>query len=329
MSTKDTIRAVLAEQGEIRVGEVVTRTGLSRQAVHRHLRAMVVAGELRREGKGRNTRYLHSTWGIWSWRVPLVGQEEHRVWRDLISPCPALQGVEEEARSSFLYAFSEMLNNAIDHSRADEATVQVKRQNRHLSFEVQDPGIGALQSVASVLELPSTLEALQELVKGKVTTDPDRHTGEGIFFTSKAGAAFELESGGWTWRVDNKRRDFAIAEGTAAGTRVAFFLDLDHVRPLQEIFEEFTTDFVFNRTRVHVKLYEIDSDFVSRSEARRILSGLDRFEEVELDFQGVKSVGQGFADEVFRVWAAGHPKVALHPTHMATPVAFMVERARR
>ena len=224
-----------------------------------------------------------------------------------------------------------MLNNAIDHSGAEVATIQVDRADRRLSFEIQDPGVGALQSVANILEFPSTLEALQGLVKGKVTTDPERHTGEGIFFTSKAGAAFELESGAWTWRVDNKRADFAIAESDAEGTRVAFSLDLDldNVRPLQAIFEEYTTDFGFNRTRIHVKLYEIDSDFVSRSEARRILNGLDRFEEGELDFQGVKAVGQGFADEVFRVWAAGHPKVALHPTHMAPPVAFMVGRARR
>jgi hypothetical protein len=40
-------------------------------------------------------------------------------------------------------------------------------------------------------------------------------------------------------------------------------------------------------------------------------------------------VGQGFADEVFRVWARQHADVRLVPTGMVDPVAFMVERAIR
>ena len=66
---------------------------------------------------------------------------------------------------------------------------------------------------------------------------------------------------------------------------------------------------------------------MSRSQARRLVSGLERFREVVLDFRGVELVGQGFADEVFRVWARQHPEVALIPTAMNEAVAFMVERA--
>ena len=48
-----------------------------------------------------------------------------------------------------------------------------------------------------------------------------------------------------------------------------------------------------------------------------------------LDFTGVEGVGQGFADEVFRVWAKQHLETRLNPENMTEPVAFMVERARR
>ena len=48
-----------------------------------------------------------------------------------------------------------------------------------------------------------------------------------------------------------------------------------------------------------------------------------------VDFTGVKSVGQGFADEVFRVWARAHPETRLIPIAMQRTVAFMVERALR
>lgn len=68
---------------------------------------------------------------------------------------------------------------------------------------------------------------------------------------------------------------------------------------------------------------------MSRSEAKRLVNGLERFREVVLDFAGVERVGQGFADEVFRVWAKQHTDVGLIPIDMCAPVAFMVERAIR
>jgi hypothetical protein len=77
-----------------------------------------------------------------------------------------------------------------------------------------------------------------------------------------------------------------------------------------------------------VKLFSYGVRFVSRSEAKRLLDGLERFAHVILDFAGVELVGQGFADEVFRVWAAAHPAVALAAENMSPPVAFMVARAR-
>ena len=49
---------------------------------------------------------------------------------------------------------------------------------------------------------------------------------------------------------------------------------------------------------------------------------------VTLDFSGVEVVGQVFCDEVFRVFARGHPKIVLEPVGMNDVVAFMVARAR-
>jgi len=84
-----------------------------------------------------------------------------------------------------------------------------------------------------------------------------------------------------------------------------------------------------SKTRIVVRLFAIGTEFVSRSQAKRLVHGLDKFREVVLDFKGVDLVGQGFADEVFRVWTREHPEVKLIPTDMNDAVAFMVERAIR
>lgn len=95
------------------------------------------------------------------------------------------------------------------------------------------------------------------------------------------------------------------------------------------MFREFAVGDVFARSRVVVKLFEHGAEFVSRSEARRLLSGLDAFREVVLDFTSVVSVGQGFVDEVFRVWAAAHPDTRLSTENVAPAVAFMLARVVR
>jgi anti-sigma regulatory factor (Ser/Thr protein kinase) len=258
------------------------------------------------------------------------GLGESQVWADVVSRS-ALRDLEEPARGLFRYALTELVNNAIDHSDAQEVEVLVAREGSQFAFEVVDRGIGIFERLRLGLSLGSALEALQELSKGKVTTQPDRHTGEGIFFSSKIADVFEIESGDLHWIIDNVQGDMAVLEvAPRAGTRVRFAADRAIARTLEATLSEYTDeDYAFHRTRVVVRLFNLDVRFVSRSEAKRLLHGLERFREVVLDFAGVQGIGQGFADEVFRVWARAHPETRLEPVRMLGPVAFMLERARR
>jgi len=87
-----------------------------------------------------------------------------------------------------------------------------------------------------------------------------------------------------------------------------------------------STDHDFVCTRTVVRLFDIGVRFISRSEARRLLRGLERFSEVLVDLRGVQEVGQGFVDEVFRVWPSQHPEVTVRPMNMVGPVEAMVRR---
>jgi hypothetical protein len=224
----------------------------------------------------------------------------------------------------------EMLNNAIDHSASDTAIISFWVSEDQWCFEIQDKGIGAFSKLEEGLHLGSEFEAVEELSKGKRTTDPARHTGEGIFFTSKVVDLFRLTSSGVRWTVDNIRNDQAL--GTVPpmpGTTVQCQIDPHTERVLADIFKEFTEDHAFVRTRPVVKLFGVGTTFVSRSEARRLLDGLEAdFETVEVDFAGVTDVGQGFIDEVLRVWPGAHPGKAVIPINMNPAVEFMVKRAQ-
>jgi hypothetical protein len=47
---------------------------------------------------------------------------------------------------------------------------------------------------------------------------------------------------------------------------------------------------------------------------------------VEVDFTGVTDVGQGFVDELLRVWPVAHPGKSVIPTNMNEAVEFMIQR---
>jgi hypothetical protein len=67
---------------------------------------------------------------------------------------------------------------------------------------------------------------------------------------------------------------------------------------------------------------------MTRSQARRLLEGLDRFESIVFDFFGVEEVGQAFADEVFRVFKNRHPELQILSFNENEQVRQMISRAQ-
>ena len=262
----------------------------------------------------------------WERELPLTGLQEDVVWQDAAATV-LRDRLSPQARSIATYAFTEMLNNAIDHSGAHDVRIAIWVSRVEARFELADQGAGVFPHLQEKLHLEDVYDALGELSKGKTTTDPEHHTGEGIFFTSKAVDVFSLESGGLRWTVDNVRGDQAVgASEVERGTRVRWEMDPATSRELSAVFAEYTDDHQFTRTRTVVRLFAFGVRFVSRSEAKRLMRGLDRFQQVSMDFTGVEEVGQGFVDEVFRVWPGQHAGTRVEPVGMSGPVEFMVRR---
>ena len=98
---------------------------------------------------------------------------------------------------------------------------------------------------------------------------------------------------------------------------------------LNDIFVAYQTspeDYAFDKTEVFIKLYIMGTIYISRSKARRVLSGLEKFKTVILDFKDVPTIGQAFADEVFRVFKLKYPNIIIQPINMEEGVKFMVQR---
>lgn len=323
------IDGLIRANARITSGTVASAAGVTRQAAHRELSRMVAEGALFPEGAGRSAHYVAKRTAVVLERAR-EGLAEDALYRELLAELPPLTDLPHRAERILHYAFTEMVNNAIDHSAGSVVRCAVRVDDERVHVSIRDDGVGAFERVRRAFDLAAPIDAIGEISKGKTTTDAERHSGQGIFFTSKAVDAFELASGGLRWMIDNRRGDNAIgAAEPEAGTRVSFEIDRATQRELRALFDEYTTELEFDKTRTVVRLFAYGTSFVSRSEAKRLLSGLERFREVTMDFAGVDAVGQGFADEVFRVWSRGHAGTRIVPVNMIEPVRFMVTRALR
>ena len=306
--------------------------GISRQAVNRHLQLLVEAGQIEKIGETRGARYRvtagRSTEPIALKRsYPLTGLQEDEAFSEVSALANLRRALSPAAFAAFRYAFTEMANNAIEHSASERATVSVGVKGLVCGFTIRDFGVGVFRSIADKYSLADEPAAAAELLKGKRTTAPERHSGEGIFFTSKAGEEFVLRSHRIMVRFDNRRDDVFIGQQRMLkGTEVLFRIRRRAKRELRAIFDQYAPEhfgYRFERTRVFVKLYQ--SDYTARSEARRLLAGLDDFGEVILDFVDVRSIGQAFADEIFRVFASRHPDVALRTENLSPVLRTMID----
>ena len=322
------VHDLLDRQPEMSIRDVLERSGLTRQAVQYHLKKMVESGELEPIGAGRGRRYRRPL--LLERALETRGLAEDEVWRHLRAGVRDFERLNRSAERIAGYAFTEMLNNAIDHSGSATVRVTVANRGQRVALVIADQGVGAFEHVRRGAGLEDHVAAIQEISKGKMTTDPKHHTGQGIFFTSKAVELFSIASNGWRWLVDNTRGDQTIGESQIRqGTVVGFEIEPETRRDLTSIFDEYTDDetLAFDRSRTVVRLFEFDVPFVSRAEAKRLARNLERFREVVVDFRGVEEVGQGFADELFRVWAHDHPGTTLLPVNMNRAVRLMVQRA--
>ncbi len=337
--TKSQIIATVKSLGKGNVSRIVQKLPKpkTRQWVSALLKQLAKDGALIRSKEGKQVFYVLPD------RLDLLGKRtsrrlvnrslsEDQIFEALKNQTPFIKDLKEDVGSITYYGFTEMLNNAIDHSLSRSIEVVFEELGDKITFDVIDRGIGVFRNIMNKKHLPTELDALQDLLKGKTTTLPRAHTGEGIFFTSKIADVFVLDSYGYRLRVDNALPDIFVEKvNKFEGTKVHFELATKSNKHLGDIFKEYEAEpnsQAFDKTKVLVKLLRAGTVYISRSQAKRLMNNLESFKLVVLDFEGVDMVGQAFADEVLRVFANKYPQTKIETINMSETVKFMMGRVQ-
>jgi len=246
-----------------------------------------------------------------------------------------LSGLPDNVTNLANIAFTEMLNNALDHSQAPHLLLAAHVADGRLQMLVADDGVGIFRQIAQAMDLFDDRLALLELAKGKFTTAASGHSGMGVFVSSRMLDGMSIQSRGLTFDLHMGNRALGRFDwvdttrelkNAQQGTTVRMDLALDTPRSAQDVYNRYFTpdevgDDAFHTTEVPVRLAQLSSQLTSRSQGKWVVERATQFKTVVLDFEGVALVGQGFVDEVFRVFATAHPQVRLTPINLVPDVA--------
>lgn len=320
----------IVKNNPTQTAEVIAETlSITRQSASRKLKGWVDENLLTVSGRGRSTRYeLVEQVECFTFNLS-DNLDEFRVYTQTLDP--KLKGLNPNVLEIFQYGFTEMFNNAIDHSCGTEITVEIRQTPISTFVSITDNGLGIFEKIQKAFDLVDIRQSIFELSKGKLTTDKANHSGEGIFFSSKVFDFFCINSKGWAFVHNAGVMDIMYEHDIEYidGTKVMFELSHSSTKRTKDVFDQFAMpdEYAFATTVVPVNLAKHEGEFLmSRSQAKRLVARFEHFQKVILDFQDVTSIGQGFADQIFRVYQNEHPNVQLFVINATDDIKDMIQR---
>ena len=315
------------QHGAALPAHLMAQLGVSRRRANLLLRQLTAAQWLTAAGTPRRPQFAPGPLRQVVKRYSLAGLQEDLPWRRDFAPCfvlpPAVQRMAQ-------HAFTELLNNAVDHSGGSAVTVSMRQTPLQLQLLVSDDGCGLFSRIAQSFAIDEPLLAMLELSKGKLTSAPEHHLGHGLFFTSRLADVFDIhaDAAAFQCRQWEPRRWRAGRPAARSGTAIYLAIALDTQRTLDSVLRAHSADgagYGFDRTVVPLHLLGGGAHaLASRADARRVAARLGQFGRAELDFSGIGEVGHGFADELFRVFRRAHPATQLVAVGANAQIAAMV-----
>ena len=304
-------------------GYVAEELGVSPNTVHSYLKELIEDNAIVKSKRG--SYELVATRHEYELKRSL-GELEHDTYAYDAYVSPLIRHLPDNVERIWNYGISEMVNNVIDHSGAESLHLFIEQNYLFTRVVLIDNGIGIFKKIKEHFSLANLDEAVCELFKGKLTTDAENHSGEGIFFTSKMMDSFVIVSDQKIFATTKYEDDriFELAEsigGTCVGMALSNFTN----KTPSEIFDMYSdVDGGFFKTKIPLKNI-FEKAPISRSQAKRICNRLDQFQEIMVDFEGIEWMGQGFAHQLFVVYAKAHPTIRIIPINMCEDVKNMYE----
>lgn len=340
---RNQIKKYILEQIKYNNVNIAKKTALnfniSIQTAYRYISQLVNEGAVKKieNGKYELIRLVNK-----KYKYDLSSKEdiqEDIVFRETLAPF--IKKFNKNTYTIWEYSFTEMVNNVIDHSEAKNLEIYIGQDALNTWVNIIDDGIGIFKKISEYYHYNDLEDAMVSLFKGKLTTDNENHSGEGIFFTSRVMDWFGAISSNKLFLQEHTHESVRdLGDGSyskkiesfknSKGTVIVMVLTNDTNRTLKEVFDMYSSvDGGFTITNIPMKRI-CDSGYpVSRSQAKRLYFGFEKFEKVILDFNGVDEIGQGFAHELFNVFQKKHPEIKMECINTNDAINKMIAHVQK
>ncbi|MGH8672553.1 MAG: STAS-like domain-containing protein [Burkholderiales bacterium] len=249
------------------------------------------------------------------------------VWSESI--LPLLKGINDNVIELLHYGFAQLAGNVVAHSASPDVVVEILYTTAKIRISINDSGVGVLSKLAGRLGMCDARHAAVELVRGKVQKNPQ----DGVAVTARMFDEFTLRSGNLMLsRVGANDWLLASHEASSPGTFIVMANHPRSPRTVQEVFEQGAQlptiranllvkqaaagDHAeapqYEHSRAGGKLSKSTGETLeSADEAKQLLEPYTGFNEIFLDFAGVKEIAAEFADEAFKGFRARNPGIKL------------------
>ena len=308
----------------------IENLSLSKNTVIKYIDELIKAEKLRRLAVGRFPSYsLPVTEQSYTFSCSELKSEES-AWREIL---PFVQKQRPEISQILDYCFLELCNNVLEHSGASQFTVKVEKTLTKIRITIADNGIGIFNKIKNDLQLENDAQALIELAKGKFTSTPQNHSGEGIFFSSKLCDEFYLFSEKLAYSPQETIPPDIVPKAQVRGTTAVFTVYFSTQKTAESVFAEYAGSAAAEpqfKTVIQLRFMEQEGmTLTSRSQARRLLNRLEKFSCAVFDFKDVSFIGQAFADEIFRVYPTKNAHTALSYINANMQIENMIAHVRQ
>ncbi|MBE7029154.1 MAG: DUF4325 domain-containing protein [Ruminococcaceae bacterium] len=306
---------------------------IANSTVYNYLKELIENGIIEKTNNNNFKYLIASKKNYFSYKLKDHLEEDRVFDKDI---APLFSDMNKNVFEAWRYAFTEMMNNAIEHSSAENIYCRVSTNFVFNEIAIIDDGIGIFKNIQTYFKnnFNSEIdlsECVSLLFAGKFTTATEGHSGEGIFFTSHIMDEFLIVSDGKRFTRDNFSdlvENFDMARfDINAKTLVCMRLFNSTKKTIKEVFDRFSDmESGFYKTHIPIAHVFPNGTPVSRSEARRLCSLFTEFKEVNLDFYGVEQLGQAFVHEIFVVWQKRNPEIKINVENANENISDFIKR---
>ena len=141
-------------------------SGITRQAINKHIQRLSSEHAIVEAGQTRNKVYKLATLAEWDQTYTMMPNlAEDVVWRSDVSKI--IGDMAANVTDIWQYGFTEIFNNALDHSAGTTINLAIRRNAVDTEMVVQDNGVGIFKKIQTELGLLDERHAILELAKGR------------------------------------------------------------------------------------------------------------------------------------------------------------------